>query len=169
MSFIRRSTLTAALVSSLALASFAQTTPAPTPTTTPAPLTSPLLPPLQVTTEKYKDYLTKRYADDKEARAVIHLYSRKKTGGAIWLATGAGVIGLVASQTGTKSNGSGGTSTVTVTPLGYGLLLGIFGGIGIGKLARFGNEKLYRVLADYDQSHAFPGFVMEHLADKDYQ
>ncbi|UOQ71504.1 hypothetical protein [Hymenobacter cellulosilyticus] len=166
MSFLRRSALTAALVGSLALGSFAQTT---TPTASaPAPPTTPLLGPGQVTTEKYKDYLNKRYADDKEARAVIHLFNRKKTGGIIWLATGVGVIGFVASQTGTKTTNSG-TTTVTVTPLGYGLMLGLFGGVGIGKLARFNSEKLYQTLAEYDKSHSFPGFVMEKLDDKDYR
>ncbi|MCB2377283.1 hypothetical protein LGH70_06795 [Hymenobacter sp. BT635] len=128
----------------------------------------PLLRPNQLKGEKYKDYLNKRYADDKEARAVIHLFNRKHTGGVLWLLTGAGVVGFITSQTGTKTTSSG-TTTVEVTPLGWGIVLGLFGGVGIGKLARFNNEKLYATLADYDASHAFTGTVMGKLKDKDYR
>ncbi|TGE28134.1 hypothetical protein [Hymenobacter metallicola] len=168
MSFLRRSLFTAALVSSLTVGSFAQTS-TPAAPASPAPtLPTPLLRPAQVTGGQYKDYLTKRYANDKEARAVVHLFGRKKTGGALWLATGAGVIVLVAAQTGSKTTSSG-TTTTTVTPLGYGLLLGLFGSVGIGKLARFNNEKLYQCLEAYEKGHSFPDFVYDYLTEKDYQ
>ncbi|TGE18968.1 hypothetical protein [Hymenobacter elongatus] len=166
MSFLLRGFLTTALVGSLAFGSQAQTTPPAAPATTATPAL--LLRPNQMVGEKYKEYLNKRYAADKEARAVIHLFNRKHTGGVVWLLTGAGAIGFVASQAGTKTTSSG-THTVEVTPLGWGLLLGVFGGVGIGKLARFNNEKLYATLADYDLSHAFPGTVMGKVQDKDYR
>ncbi|TGE23909.1 hypothetical protein E5K00_01455 [Hymenobacter aquaticus] len=172
MSFLRRSIITAAFVGSLSVGSFAQTTTPAAETGPAAPSVAtratPLLRPAQVKGQKYKDYLYQRYADDKEARAVVHLFSRKHTGGVVWLLTGAGVIGAVASQTGTKTTDSG-TTTVEVTPLGWGLLFGVFGGVGIGKLARFNNEKLYAALVDYDLSHAFPGAIMGKLKDKDYR
>lgn len=168
MSFLLRGFLTATLAGSMAFSSLAQTTPPAAPATAAPATQAPLLRPNQMKGEKYRDYLNKRYADDKEARAVIHLFGRKNTGGVLWLATGAGFIGFVASQTGTKTTDSG-TTTLEVTPLGWGLLLGLFGGVGIGKLARFNSEKLYATLLDYDQSHAFSGPVMGKLKDKDYR
>lgn len=116
----------------------------------------------------YKRYLNERYANDKEARAAIHLFSRKKTGGGLWLGTGAAFIAFVASQTGSRPS-DGGTLTVTVSPLGYGLLVGLFGGVGVGKLAQFSNQKLYQMLLDYDKEHNFPQYVTSRLKDCDYK
>ena len=117
---------------------------------------------------KYKTYLNYRYASDKEARAVVHLFARKQTGGGLWLGTGAAFMAFVASQTGTKTTASGTTKT-TVTPLGYGLILGLFGGVGVGKLTRYSNEKLYKVLSAYDQGNGLPEGLMGQLKPKDYQ
>lgn len=138
----------------------------PVPATTPAAVL-PLQLPSQVP-GPYKEYLKQRYAGNKQALAVIHLFGRKQTGGLLWLLTGTGFISYVASQTGTTTNSSG-TTTVTVTPIGYGLMLGLFGGVGIGKLTRFGNTRLYEALRDYDRTPDFSGFIMGKLKDKDYK
>ncbi len=116
---------------------------------------------------KYKTYLNQRYAGDKEARAAIHMFGRKQTGGALWLVGGAAFIGFVTSQTGSTQDGTG-TKTVTVSPLGYVIMTGLSGGIGIGKLVRFNNAELYKVLADYDKDHVFPGYVVAKLNKSDY-
>ena len=114
----------------------------------------------------YKAYLTQRYAQDAEARAVVHLFSRKQNGGGLWLLAGATSIGLIASQTGTKTTDSG-TTTFIVTPLGYGLLLGLFGGVGVGKMARFSNKNLYEALAEYERSRSLPAYVTKRIKAKD--
>jgi hypothetical protein len=118
--------------------------------------------------ESYKNYLYQRYANDKEARAAVHLFSRKQVGGGIWLGTGAVVIGFIASQTGTTTSSSG-TTTFNVTPLGYGVLVGLFGGVGAGKLLRFNNEKLFEALMEYDQQGHLPSRVVNRLKSKDYR
>lgn len=104
---------------------------------------------------KYKTYLAQRYASDTEAQAIIKRYTHRQTGGALWLAAGAGAISYVASQTGTTTSSSG-TRTFNVSPLGYGILVGLFGGIGVGKLVRFSNQKLFEVLMAYDQQAGYP-------------
>lgn len=142
--------------------------PQPTPVTAGATAPArPLSTPAQVS-GNYGSYLYQRYANDKEARAVVHLFSRKKTGGGLWLGVGAAVIGVIASQTGTTTTSSG-TTTFEVTPLGYGLLVGLFGGVGIGKLARFSNEKLYQTLLGYEQQKGLPEYVSRRIKDKDYR
>ncbi|MFD1467554.1 hypothetical protein ACFQ48_04915 [Hymenobacter caeli] len=123
------------------------------------------MPPAQVP-GNYKTYLYQRYAASKEATATIHLFARKQTGGALWLATGAAAIAFVASQTGTTTNGSG-TTTVNVSLLGYGILLGLFGGVGVGKLARFTNGKLYQALLMYDQQKVLPNYITSRLKYRD--
>lgn len=151
----------------------AQTAP-PTPTpATPAATTeavlpaTPLLAPDQVK-EKYKAYLNKRYAGDKEALAAIHMFGRKQTGGALWLLGGASFLGFVASQTGTKHTSSG-TVTTEVSPLGYVIFTALPAGIAIGKFSRFSNGELYKVLSGYDKTHTFPGYVTAKLGRSDYQ
>ena len=140
------------------------TTPAPTEA---VPAVAPLLLPAQVK-GKYKDYLNQRYAGDKEARAAVHMFGRKQTGGALWLVGGAAFIGFVTSQTGTTQDASG-TKTVTVSPLGYIIMAGLSGGVGIGKLVRFNNTELYKVLAGYDKDHVLPGYVTAKLSKSDSQ
>ena len=129
---------------------------------------APLLRASEVSGQTYKTYLSQRYAADKEARAAIHLFARKQTGGLLWLLSGAAAIGFVASQTGTTTNSSG-TTTVNVSPLGYGILVGLFGGVGLGKTLRFSNNKLFDALLAHDQSGGFPGYVSDRLRDKDYK
>ncbi|RTQ46856.1 hypothetical protein EJV47_21025 [Hymenobacter gummosus] len=168
MNSFHRRILSASLLLTLSGAAYAQTPDAPAATpaaaapAAPAPAAA-LLKPDQVTGEHYKTYLYKRYAADEQATKAIRLFARRQTGGAVWLGTGAGVIGFVASQTGTKTDPSGGTTTVTVTPVGWAVLLGLFGGVGIGKLARFSNEKLYLALAAYEKDHAFPHYVARRI------
>ncbi|MDB5235505.1 MAG: hypothetical protein JWR44_2498 [Hymenobacter sp.] len=153
----------------------AQTTPPPVPpSTTPAPAVASapagnamLLPPDQVKT-KYKIYLNQRYVGDKEALAAIHMFGRKQTGGALWLLGGASFLGYIASQTGTKTTGSG-TTTVTVSPLGYVVFTVLPAGIAIGKFSRFSNGELFKVLQEYDKNHSFPGYVTAKLGKSDYQ
>ncbi len=124
-----------------------------------------LLSPTQVP-GKYKTYLYQRYGTSKEASAAVHLFARKQTGGAVWLGAGALIIAFVASQTGTTSNSSG-TTTVSVSPLGYGILLGLFGSVGVGKLARFSDQKLYQALLMYDQQKVWPSYVASRLKYRD--
>lgn len=56
----------------------------PTAAVTTASASSVLLSP-QLVQGNYKDYLMKRYADNKEARAVVHMFGRKQVGGGLWL------------------------------------------------------------------------------------
>ncbi len=150
---------------------------APAATVTPAaaattlsetPATLPALQRPNEVKESYKAYLYQRYAHDKEAKAAIHLFARKQTGGGLWLGTGAVAIAFVASQTGTKTTSSG-TTTVNVTPLGYGILVGLFGGVGVGKLLRFSNDKLFETLLEYDQRGHLPNHVVNRLRTRDYK
>ena len=137
--------------------------PAPTTAVAPAPTTGSAA--LQRPTEvsgKYKNYLLQRYANDTEALAIIKRYSHKQTGGGLWLGIGAGAIAAIASQTGTNTTSSG-TTTFTVSPLGYGILVGLFGGVGIGKLVRFNNQKLFEALMAHDQQAGFPGRTVSSL------
>lgn len=164
MSFLLRGSLLV-LLSTAAVGGYAQTTSLTLPAAT-ATSDSVLLAPAAYSAGPYKAYLNKRYAQDAEARAVINLFSRKQTGGVLWLTTGTAVIGLIASQTGTKTTASG-TTTHTVTPLGYGLLVGLFGGVGVGKLARFSNDKLYKALSEYDESRSLPAYVTQSIKPKD--
>jgi hypothetical protein len=131
------------------------------------PATDKLLPPTLVP-GNYKDYLTKRYANDKEARAAIEMFARKRTGGAIWLLGGGAVVGFIASQTGTKTTSSG-TTTVEVSPLGYLIFGGVPLGIAISKFSRFSNQSLFKMLSGYDSSHQLPGYVMGRLNPGDYK
>jgi hypothetical protein len=102
---------------------------------------------------KYKNYLMQRYANDTGAQAIVQHFSRHQTGGELWLGIGAATIGAISTQTGTTTTNSG-TTTFKVTPLGYGILVGLFGGIGVGKLVRFSNAKLYETLLAYEQRQA---------------
>jgi hypothetical protein len=117
---------------------------------------------------KYSTYLYQRYAQDREALAVTHLFGRKKRGGLLWLGTGALSIGWLASQTGTRET-DGGTRTVTVSPAGWGLLVGLFGGVGFGKIGRFSNVRLYHLMQAHDQNYPFPNYVRKRIRDRDYE
>lgn len=180
MMFSTHTRILAAAFSLCTLAAHAQTTPAPTavpvlaaPATAPVITTSieattaPLLTPAQVP-GKYRDYLNKRYAADKEARAAVHMFGRKQTGGALWLLGGGALVGYAASQAGTTSSGTG-TRTVTITPLGYLIFGGLPAGIAIGKFSRFGKGELYKMLQEYDKTHVLPGYVVTKLGKSDYQ
>jgi len=122
-----------------------------------------LLRPTEVT-GKYKDYLSQRYAGDVAAQEIIKRFSRRQTGGALWLGAGAGAIAAVTSQTGTRTNGLG-TTTFTVSPLGYGILVGLFGGVGVGKLVRFSNQRLFEELMLHDQQAGSPRRVVSYPPD----
>lgn len=182
MLFSTRVRLAVGTLSFCALSAQAQTTvpattaaPAaavPTPAATTAPATSgvpdaKLLPPTLVP-GNYKTYLNKRYADDKEARAAIHLYSRKSTSGAFWLLGGGAFVGFIASQTGTTVSSTG-TRTNTVTPLGYAIAGGIPAIIAIVRFSRYGNDALYKILAEYDNTHMLPGKVVSSIKKSDYK
>ena len=156
-----------------ALSAQSQTTPPATPAepaatpATAAPADAKLLPPTLVP-GKYKAYLNKRYADDKEARAVVHLYARKSTSGVLWLLGGGALVGFIASQTGTTVSSSG-TTTTTVTPLGYAIAGGVPAIIAIVRLSRYGNEALYKSLAEYDNTHTVPAKVAARIRKSDYK
>ena len=138
----------------------------PAPPATSAP--SPLLTPDQLSGSNYKTYLNQRYANDREARAIVHLFGRKKTGGIIWLVSGAAFLAFVTSQTGTTTTSSG-TRTVEVTPLGYAVFIGVPGGVGIGKLVRFSNTRLYEALLAHESQQPVPDYVTNKLKNKDYK
>lgn len=166
MHILLRGGLVPALVCMASAASFAQTSAPASSAELPPAATTPLLSAAQHTGGSYKGYLYQRYATDQRARAVVHLFGRKQTGGIIWLSSGAAAITFVSSQTGTKTTDSG-TTTLTVTPLGYLVLVGLFGGVGTGKLARFSNAKLYQTLAEYEKSRTLPPYVSKKLAKRD--
>ncbi|WP_210513598.1 hypothetical protein [Hymenobacter terricola] len=117
---------------------------------------------------KYKDYLNQRYTTDKEARAAVHMFGRKQTGGAVWLVGGGAFLGILSSQTGTTTNGSG-TTTFTISPLGYVVFIGLPVALAISKFSRFNNGELYEMLREYDKTHALPGYVVAKLSKSDYQ
>lgn len=163
--------LAAGVLTFCSLAAHAQTMPAapvaPAAATTGVTAAAPLLLPAQVP-GKYKDYLNTRYAADKEARAAVHMFNRKQAGGAIWLIGGGAFLGALSSQTGTTRNGSG-TTTLTISPLGYVVFIGLPIALAISKFTRFGNGELYKMLTEYDKSHALPGYVLGKLSKSDYQ
>lgn len=174
MTFFTRNTLIIGTVLTVSSAAHSQTAPAGVPAEAPVVGVAPVAPPGSLLAPgaaigmPYKKYLYRRYAADEEAKAVIHAYARRQTGGLLWLLGGAATIGLITTQTGPTVSSSG-TRTIVVTPLGYGLLGGLFGGVGGGKLLRFGNGPLYKVLADYDRTHAFSGEVLARVEAKDYR
>lgn len=139
----------------------------PAPAASEVVASTPLLSPGNVP-GKYKTYLYQRFAHDKEACAVTHLFARKQRGGIIWLVTGAGAITWLASKSGTHETANG-TTTVKVSPIGWGLLVGLFGGVGIGKVARFGNDRLYKLMQQHEQNFPFPYDVTKRLRDRDYE
>ena len=102
-----------------------------------------LLTPQQVP-GNYKDYLAKRYENDREGRAAIHMFGKHHTGGLVWLGVGAGFLGLFATQTGTHTSSTGGTVTLTVSPLGYVIFVGLPAVLGISKLSRFNSQTMYQ-------------------------
>ena len=188
--FSTRTALPALGLLVLSFTTLAQTTPTPappiTPTTpaaeaTPAPATTPpaaatatiapatslLLSP-QLGPSNYKEYLLKRYADDKEARAVVHMFGRKQLGGGLWLGGGAAFMAFISTQTGTTTTSSG-TRTLTISPFGYVVFIGLPAILGINKLTRFSKGSLFKVLADYDKTHTFPHFVSARVHQGDYK
>lgn len=137
---------------------------------TPAPAATPdakLLPPMLVP-DNYKAYLRKRYADDKNARAIIHLYARKSTSGFFWLMGGGAIVGFIASQTGTTVSSTG-TRTTEVSPLGYAIAGGVPAIIAIVRFSRYGNENLYKTLAEYDKSHLVSPKIAAEVSKSDYK
>lgn len=139
----------------------------PTAAVTTASASSVLLSP-QLVQGNYKDYLMKRYADNKEARAVVHMFGRKQVGGGLWLGGGAAFMAFLTSQTGTTSTSTG-TRTLTISPLGYVIFIGLPAVLGINKLSRFGKGSLFKVFTDYDQTHTFPRFVSARVHQGDYR
>ena len=171
MSFSTRFRFAVGALSICALSVHAQTPASATPaassaTISSAPADALLMMPTQVQ-GKYKDYLNKRYATDKEARAAVHMFGRKQTGGAVWLIGGGAVLGVLSSQTGTTRDASG-TRTFTITPLGYVVFAGLPAALAISKFARFNNGELYKMLLEYDKTHALPGYVVAKLSKSDY-
>ncbi|MBF9238475.1 hypothetical protein I2I05_13800 [Hymenobacter sp. BT683] len=178
-----RSLLVAALLKTAVVSAQAQTVPATESTTpvaptstlaaTPAAIAEPLLSPelaKKGNYKTYKDYLNQRYTTDKEARAAVHMFGRKQTGGAVWLVGGAAVLGYLSSQTGTKTDASTGvTTTFSISPLGYIVFAGLPAALAIGKFSRFNNGELYKMLLEYDKTHALPGYVLGKLSKSDYQ
>ncbi|RZK97518.1 MAG: hypothetical protein EOO62_27885 [Hymenobacter sp.] len=147
-------------------ASLAQTA-LPAAPAAPAPMER-LLPPGQVK-EKYKDYLYQRYASDRKALAAVQLFRKRQTGGAIFMAVGGALLGTLIGVQGTHSSSNGGQVTVTVSPLAYIIYPGPFIGVGIGKLSRFSDRRLYEALDGYDRTGTLPNYVQGRLHERDYQ
>ena len=170
MLFSTRVRLIVGALSCCALSARAQTT-NPAPPALPAAAApaaeTKLLPPTLVP-GNYNSYLNQHYASDKEAQALIHLYSRKSTSGVFWLLSGGAFVGFIASQTGTTVSNTG-TRTTTVTPLGYAIAGGVPAIIAIVRLTRYGNEALYKALAEYDISHSLPGNMVARIKKSDYK
>lgn len=146
---------------------------APMPPAPPAATAVPVAPPSilaqpEEVSGPYKAYLYQRYANDQEARGVVHLFGRKQTGGMLWLLGGTTVTAYLASQTGTHASGTG-TYTFTVSPLGYGILVGLTAGLGGGKLLRFNNQRLYEALLAHEQGGRFPDYVERKLRPRDFR
>lgn len=133
-----------------------------------APAREPLLPPSQVR-EKYKEYLYQHYASDRKALAAVRLFRKRQTGGAVFLAAGGALLGTLIGIQGTHSSSNGGQVTVTVSPLAYILYPGPFIGVGIGKLSRFSDRRLYEALDGYDRTGTLPNYVQGRLHERDYQ
>lgn len=180
MSLSLRTLFVAGVLEIAAVAVHAQTAPAvqPAPVSATPPVAAPAAPMATPATGlllapalvpgNFKVYLAQRYAADKEARAAIHMFGRKQTGGAIWLVGGGAFLGFLISQTGTTTDGTG-TRTFTISPLGYLVFGGLPAAIAIGKFARFNSGELYKMLLEYDKTHALPGNVVAKLGKSDYQ
>lgn len=136
----------------------------------PAPALAPerLLPPSQVK-EKYKDYLYQRYAADRKALAAVRLFRKRQAGGAIFMGVGGALLGTLIGVQGKHDTGNGGQLTVTVSPLAYIIYPGPFIGVGIGKLSRFSDRRLYEALDGYDRTGTLPNYVQGRLRERDYQ
>ena len=176
-SFSIRTTAALLTFCALSFSALAQTSPVPvTPApTTPAQTTMPattastklaLLSP-KFAPSDYQNYLKQRYANDREALAVIHLFGRKKAGGFIWSGVGTSFLLLIATQSGTNTTSSGGTYPVTVSPVGYIAFVGLPFFVGISKLARFNTQALYNALLEFDKTGTVPGYVATRLRDRD--
>ena len=119
--------------------------------------------------EKYKDYLYQQYAATRKALAAVRLFRKRQTGGAIFMAVGGALLGTLIGVQGTHNSSSGGQVTVTVSPLAYVLYPGPFIGMGIGKLSRFSDRRLYEALDGYDRTGTLPNYVQGRLRERDYQ
>ncbi|MCC3151944.1 hypothetical protein Q3A66_00030 [Hymenobacter sp. BT770] len=179
MKLTLRSLLVAALLKMAVVSAHAQTAPpaaepaaavapASAVPAAPAAIAEPLLSP-ELAKGKYKDYLNVRYAADKEARAAVHMFNRKQTGGVVWLVGGGAFLGFLTSQTGTKTDANGVTTTFTISPFGYLVFAGLPVALAIGKFSRFNNGELYKMLREYDKTHKLPGYVVAKLGKSDYE
>lgn len=133
-------------------------------TAPPAPPTA-LLPPAQVP-GPYRAYLTEHYAADARALAVVRLFERRQRGGRIWAAAGAaaGVGGLLL---GNRTYSLAGNTTVTLQASTAALLVAALAGpplaVGVSKLARFNNARLYAALQAYDEGQPLPKYVARRV------
>ncbi len=99
----------------------------------------------------------------------MHLFKRKQRGGWLWMGTMGGLMGFLAAKSGTRTTSAGNTTTLQVTPLGWGVQVGLFAGVGGRKLIRFNNQELFKALAAHDDKRPWPGYVDNKLKDKDYK
>ena len=129
----------------------------------------PLLPPNQVR-GKYRRYLTKRYYNDREARALLHRVGRKRVWGTIWSIVGFNnAVRLFGSyEPVTTRNANGTVTTTTPSPVGNIVFAGVFGAMGISRWSRYNNQKLYRAFIQYDAGQGFPNYMDNAIKDKDY-
>ncbi len=85
------------------------------------------------------------------------------------MGTVGGLLSFLISKSGTHTNADGSTSTLTITPIGWGVQLGLFAGVGMRKEIRFSNHQLYEALKAHDERRPFPSYVDNKLKEKDYK
>jgi hypothetical protein len=165
--------------------------PSPSPALTPAPAKAPApsaykpagqmppsgtLPRPNEVQGRYKHVLYARYIGDDTAKAVVHLFSRRRVGGILWSVFGGYYLlsAITTPSTTTRTSYVGGYKTTqTVDNSGSKVVSGVigvaFGAIGLGKLTRFSHQRLYEVMLAHEQNQPYPPEVLWKLRQKDFQ
>ncbi len=101
------------------------------------------------------------YTQADTVQAIHSMYRRHRTGGRIWSGIGAFFTARILTAAVTSGESGG------VVP-GIILFGGVPGGIGVGKLARFGVAREAEVISAYEQGKALPQPVQRRLKKKKY-
>lgn len=128
----------------------------------------PLLPPGQVH-GNYRNYLSKRYSNDREAHALLHMAKRKRTWGVIWsIVGGVNTIRLFGGYEPVTTTQNGVTVTTQTSPVGNIVFAGLGWSLGISRLTRYSNGALYRAMQQHDAGHSWAPYFDNNIKDKDY-